>query len=115
MKKQLKITTHNNLNAIKFVCAIFVIFHHCYPIAMGKDYVDPVRKITNLQFSFGNFSVLVFLFVAGLLITKSYTKSFFTKTYKETITFTYNSHISNCIYNRTYIYKTFLERIFYKS
>lgn len=75
MKKQLKITTHNNLNAIKFVCAIFVIFHHCYPIAMGKDYVDPVRKITNLQFSFGNFSVLVFLFVAGLLITKSYTKS----------------------------------------
>ena len=75
MKKNLEINSNNNLNSIKFICALLVILHHSYPIVFGEKYIDPIRKITNLQFSFGNFSVIIFLFIAGMLITKSYLKS----------------------------------------
>ena len=66
---------NNNLNAIKFVCAFLVVLHHSYPISFGVNYIDPFQKITNNQFSLGNFSVAIFLFIAGMLITKSYEKS----------------------------------------
>lgn len=75
MEKFLTIHKNNNLNSIKLVCALLVIFHHSYPITMGQHYIDPFRRFTNLQFSFGNFSVIIFLFIAGMLITKSYLNS----------------------------------------
>lgn len=78
-KKYMVLSKENNLNVIKFICAIAVIFHHCFPITFGPDYIDPIKKVTNSQFSFGNFSVTIFMFIAGLLIALSYinTKSNF--------------------------------------
>ena len=68
------VKSENNLNAVKFICAILVILHHSYPITFGPDYIDPFKRITNSQFSLGNFSVIIFLFIAGMLITMSFVK-----------------------------------------
>lgn len=70
-KLRKKIDRDNNLNALKLICALFVILHHSYSISLGPDYIDPFRRLTNDQFTLGNFSVTVFLFLAGFLITKS--------------------------------------------
>lgn len=74
-KKNISLDRDNNLNVVKFICAILVVLHHCYPITLGPDYIDPIRRITKLQYCFGNFAVTIFLFIAGLLITLSYMKT----------------------------------------
>lgn len=69
------IKSKNNLNAIKFICALLVILHHAYPLSKGLSYIDPIMSLSNGQLNLGNLCVCIFLFIAGLLITKSLARS----------------------------------------
>jgi peptidoglycan/LPS O-acetylase OafA/YrhL len=62
---------NNNLNAVKFVAAIMVIISHAFSISTGPGHYDPIYSLTNTQISLGNFSVCIFLIIAGLLIAGS--------------------------------------------
>ena len=71
----------SNLNFIKFVAAILVIYSHSFYICLGQGHSDLVSSLTNGYISFGAISVSLFLFVSGLLVTKSLLKSKSAKQY----------------------------------
>lgn len=59
---------NNNLNIIRFVAAILVIFSHSFPLT-GVD--EPIEKILMGQIGGGGLAVSVFFFLGGFLICKS--------------------------------------------
>lgn len=61
----------NNLDLIRFIAAIMVIFSHAFPIAQGIGVQDPLSVATNDQISFGSLAVSTFFFYGGFLICKS--------------------------------------------
>lgn len=61
----------NNLDIIRFVAAVMVIFCHAFPISLGGDNVDALGRLTNNQIHFGNLAVCIFFFYGGFLICKS--------------------------------------------
>ncbi len=61
----------NNLNIIRFVAAIMVIFSHAYPLSDGAGCYDLLYKLTRGQTHFGNFAVCVFFFFSGFLINRT--------------------------------------------
>ncbi len=61
----------NNLNFIRFVAALMVIFSHAFPLCLGSQFVDPLGQFSNSQITFGNLAVCVFFFYGGFLITTS--------------------------------------------
>lgn len=70
--KKLDVVTQdrrNNLNIIRFIAAILVVYSHAYPLGNGG--LDPLGRITQSQIHFGNLAVCVFFFYGGFLISKS--------------------------------------------
>lgn len=61
----------NNLDLIRFVAAIMVIFSHSFPVSLGANVWDPLAKLTNDQISFGSLAVGIFFVYGGFLICKS--------------------------------------------
>jgi peptidoglycan/LPS O-acetylase OafA/YrhL len=61
----------NNLNLIRLLAAVMVIFCHAYPVAAGKSSVDPLSTISHGQITFGNLAVCIFFFYGGFLIAGS--------------------------------------------
>lgn len=61
---------NNNLNIIRFIAALMVIFEHCYSLSGTLQSMDPLYKLTG-QTSFGNLAVCIFFFFSGFLINKS--------------------------------------------
>ncbi len=63
---------NNNLDLIRFIAAMMVIFSHAFPLSLGvrggKDYLS---MITRSQISFGGLAVSIFFFYGGFLICKS--------------------------------------------
>lgn len=62
---------NNNLNIIRFVAAIMVIFSHSYPLAGGAQCYDPLYVLTRGQTGLGNFAVCIFFFLSGFLINRT--------------------------------------------
>lgn len=62
---------NNNLDLVRFVAAIMVIFSHSFPIALGMKQLDPLAILTNDQISFGSLAVSIFFLYGGFLICKS--------------------------------------------
>ena len=60
----------NNLNLLKFIAAIAVIFSHAYSI-VNVQMRDPLSRLTRGQLSFGGLSVAIFFFASGFYVTKS--------------------------------------------
>lgn len=60
----------NNLNFIRLVVAILVIYSHAFPLSKGGHDI-----LYSLGWSFGSFSVSVFFFLSGLLVTNSFENS----------------------------------------
>lgn len=58
----------NNLNLIKFIAAILVIFSH--PFRISRNTMDPLDSFTDGQISFGGVAVALFLFASGFYVTK---------------------------------------------
>lgn len=63
-----------NLNFIKFIAAILVIYSHSFYVCYGKGHSDPMDVFTNGRVSFGAIAVAIFLFVSGLYVSKSLEK-----------------------------------------
>jgi len=64
----------NNLNFLRFIAAIFVVFCHAYPLSLGKDFIDPLGRITNRQIHMGNLAVYIFFFFSGFFLNRSASK-----------------------------------------
>ncbi len=59
----------NNLNLLKFIAAVLVVFSHAYGITGHGD--DPMMWLSRGQMSFGGFAVAIFFFASGFYVTKS--------------------------------------------
>ncbi len=62
----------NNLDLIRFLCAVLVIFSHSYPLTNSSK--EPLAVFTR-QTSFGGIAVAVFFVVSGFLIPQSFDRS----------------------------------------
>lgn len=61
----------NNLDFIRFVAALAVIFSHSFSICLGPNSHTPLSGLTDDRLSEGGLAVGVFFFIGGLLIAKS--------------------------------------------
>lgn len=69
---------HNNLNIIRLLLALMVIFSHSFPVALGYGgdvREEPLNIWTHRQASSGAVAVDSFFFISGLLITASWLRS----------------------------------------
>lgn len=64
----------NNLNLIRFVAAVMVVFCHAYPIGIGWGGIDVLGKLTNGQIHFGGLAVCIFFFFSGFFLNRSVSK-----------------------------------------
>ena len=60
----------NNLNAIRMIAASLVLVSHAFPIALGRNAIEPLVELTGS--TLGHFSVAVFFGISGLLIARSF-------------------------------------------
>ena len=58
-----------NINLIRFIAAILVIFSHSFYVSASKE--DPFSIFCNGQANFGGFAVAIFFFLSGFYVTKS--------------------------------------------
>ena len=72
---------NNNLNLIRFIAAILVIYSHSYPIGTGTDAGEPLMRVSGGQIGFGSLAVCVFFVFGGFLICKSMLRVRDEKTY----------------------------------
>lgn len=61
----------NNLNIIRFIAAILVIYCHSFPFTYGQGHGDWLADFTRGQINLGGIAVSVFFFYGGFLICKS--------------------------------------------
>ena len=67
----------NNLNIIRLLLALMVIFSHSFPLALGygDGGNEPLKIWTHRQESFGTVAVDMFFFISGFLVTASWLRS----------------------------------------
>ncbi len=58
-----------NVNVLRFIAAVFVIFSHSFYVATANE--DPLSVFCNEQTGFGGVAVAIFFFLSGLYVTKS--------------------------------------------
>ena len=58
-----------NINLLRFVAAIVVVFSHSFYVAASKE--DPFSVFCNQQTNFGGVAVAIFFFLSGFYVTKS--------------------------------------------
>ncbi|MCR5700794.1 MAG: acyltransferase [Lachnospiraceae bacterium] len=63
----------NNVNLVRFVAALTVIFSHAFYVSEAKE--DPLSVLTKGQVNMGGIAVGVFFFLSGLYVSKSFYKS----------------------------------------
>ena len=61
----------NNLNAIRLLLAVLVIFSHSFPLATGRP-TDPLTWCRHDSMTLGFLAVDLFFFISGMLITASW-------------------------------------------
>ena len=61
----------HNIQFLKFMAAILVIFSHSFSIATGFSDNEPISLLTNAQLSGGSLAVAFFFFISGYFITRS--------------------------------------------
>lgn len=64
---------NNNLNIIRFIAAIMVIYAHAYALSIAEK--DPLSNVVRGQISFGSLAVSIFFFFSGFLICCSVMKN----------------------------------------
>ena len=71
----------NNLNFIRFIAAVMVIFGHSYAATLSYKMGDPICRLTKNQLDFGGLAVSIFFVYGGFLIAKSMERLKETKKY----------------------------------
>ncbi|WP_392887982.1 acyltransferase family protein [Eubacterium limosum] len=61
----------NNLDVIRFIAALLVIFSHAFPISQGEKSADFLARFTNGSLGLGALAVSIFFVYGGFLICKS--------------------------------------------
>ena len=74
--KEISKDRNNNLNFIRFIAAIMVVFAHSFPLSMGEGCFDPLNHLTKGQISFGSLAVCVFFFFSGFFLNRSVSKGY---------------------------------------
>jgi peptidoglycan/LPS O-acetylase OafA/YrhL len=68
----------NNLNLMRFLFAVLVIFSHSYPLLYGEtagNNLEPFSILTKQQITGGRLAVAFFFILSGFLITQSWQRS----------------------------------------
>ena len=65
----------NNLDFIRFVAAVMVLFSHSWPLTTGSNNTEPLALATRYQLDFGALAVDIFFIVSGFLVTQSFDRS----------------------------------------
>jgi peptidoglycan/LPS O-acetylase OafA/YrhL len=60
---------HNNLDLLRLLAAMAVVISHCWPLALGPGTPEPLEELTGR--SLGQYAVMVFFFLSGLLVAES--------------------------------------------
>jgi peptidoglycan/LPS O-acetylase OafA/YrhL len=64
----------NNFHFVRLIASMMVLFSHSFYL-FSLTSIDPIHKLTDGRFTFGNVGVYIFLIVSGYLITSSLLKS----------------------------------------
>jgi len=62
---------NNNIDLLRLIAAILVLFSHSYPLS-GHNGADPMVRLSHGFTDFGSLSVTCFFIISGFLITSSY-------------------------------------------
>lgn len=65
----------NNIDALRLIFALLVVFSHCFPLTTGSEYDEPISWLTGRQTSGGGVAVDSFFMLSGFLITQSWERS----------------------------------------
>ena len=68
----------NNLNLIRLVLALGVIYSHSFPLSLGMAYEpksEPLSQFTHQQETIGSVAVAMFFLISGMLITASWLRT----------------------------------------
>jgi peptidoglycan/LPS O-acetylase OafA/YrhL len=60
---------HNNLDLLRLAAAMAVVVSHSWPLALGPGTPEPLQALTGR--SLGQYAVMVFFFLSGLLVAES--------------------------------------------
>lgn len=65
----------NNFDIIRLVASWLVVFSHSFPLLFGDESLEPLKKVTRGQLTFGSLAVAIFFILSGFLITMSFDRS----------------------------------------
>jgi peptidoglycan/LPS O-acetylase OafA/YrhL len=65
----------NNLDFLRVLFAVVVIFSHSFPLGAGREDIEPLVRLTAGQTTLGTVAVDAFFIISGFLITHSYVRS----------------------------------------
>jgi peptidoglycan/LPS O-acetylase OafA/YrhL len=74
LSQKIENSKEDNLNLIRLLLAVTVIFSHAFPLILGSDEHEPLQHWTH-EVSFGGLAVYSFFFISGFLITGSWQRS----------------------------------------
>lgn len=63
---------HNNIDALRLILAVLVIFSHSYPLGTGSEAAEPLLRATRGQMTLGALAVDWFFVLSGFLIAQSW-------------------------------------------
>jgi len=62
----------NNIDALRLILAVLVLFSHCYPLATGSEQDEPLFVFSRGQLTLGGLAVDCFFILSGYLIVQSW-------------------------------------------
>lgn len=65
----------NNFDVIRFLAASLVIFSHSFPLLLGNESIEPLKRLSRQQMTLGGFAVAIFFVLSGFLIMMSFDRS----------------------------------------
>lgn len=65
----------NNLDAIRLMMALLVVWSHCFALYLGSEITEPIATLMNGTYNAGNIGVMVFFIISGFLVSNSFIRS----------------------------------------
>ena len=65
----------NNIDALRLILAVLVLFSHSYPLGIGSEEDEPLARLSGAQLTLGTLAVDGFFILSGFLIAPSWERS----------------------------------------
>ncbi|MFC5649846.1 acyltransferase family protein [Paenibacillus solisilvae] len=65
----------NNLDFVRLIAAVAVVFSHCFHLTTGDFTIEPVYVFSHGQTSLGSIAVIIFFVTSGFLISRSFERT----------------------------------------